>query len=239
MGDEELLLKLEREGPEASRYIAERLSRREIYKPVYTVAYTPKAMGYKTPDEVDKLEAKYRYPKLRYEIERQLEDWSDLPEGSVIVYCPSKEMERKEAEIRVLWQDDVIRPLKEVPDEKIQEQIKTIQEEHEALWKMHVYIDRYFYDNENANTLASDCQLEFRLPNEEEKFRGVQRADPITRRTYKFASHWSEKHPEHPITVPEMEILKVAAQTPEKWTSGKTLPTYDELEILLADIRKR
>lgn len=237
MGDEELLLKLEREGPEVSKYIAERLRKRRVYKPVYTVAYTPKAMGRKTPEEIGRLAKKYRDPKCRYETERQLEDWSDLPKGSVIVYCPKQEMELKVAQMKVLWQDDCIYPLEEVPDEQTKEQIKTIQDEHRALWKMLVYIDQDFYDKEGANTVAYDCTSIFGLSNEEEKFREVQRADAITRRIGGFAIRWSEKYPERPVTVPEMEGLKAGAETREKWTRGKTLPAYDELERLLDDIR--
>jgi HD superfamily phosphohydrolase len=170
LGDDEFLLKLQEKNNNVTNYILERFKSRRIYKSIYKYIYRPPGLGYQDEVKKDKAIEEYRIAEKREKIERLLEKWSDLPNGSVIIYCPDPDMALKPAKARVLWTDNTIYELKDVPDPHIKGEVDSINENHRRLWQLSVFIAPDFYESDKAKYVASDFAKEIGLKNDIEEY---------------------------------------------------------------------
>ncbi len=206
VGDDDLLTLLENEGGEISRYIITKIRKREIYTPIYQLTFSEEGAEIWEAEKKKELTNKFRSPKIRFEQERLFEEWNDFPNGSVIIYCPSREMGHKAAKTRILWQDGKIYPLEEIPDRSLRPEVEEIGGKYEKLWKMYVFVDRTISEDAKKN-IAFDCQGEFGLPN---TLSAYQEAGSTW--IHRAAINWSKEHPEMPeITVEELRKLQSRA----------------------------
>ncbi len=136
-GDDELLMKLRDSKVPISVRLVGKLSARELYKPVYMLTYSEPSAEDRSWEKKLSIIDRFRNSHLeRFELERTLERWNGLPEGSVVIYCPTEKMNLKQIKTLCLWHDGEIMPLVEIPGGKLAEEAKSINNAHKELWKL-------------------------------------------------------------------------------------------------------
>jgi len=234
-GDDELLIKLRDSGVPIAVKLVDKLSSRALYKPVYMLTYSAPSAEDTTSDKKLTIIQRFRDNHgERHELERTLEKWNGLPEGSVIIYCPTEKMNLKEIETLCLWRDGQIMPLVAIPGEKLALEARSINNAHEELWKLYVFLERGLKgEREMMHNLASDCDHAFNLRNCMEEFAKVGKP-PLER----YIEKWAETRPDLQVTIPEKnQLIEVRSIYKERAT--ETPPSYDDLERDLRDIRER
>lgn len=159
--DELFLHLLKEKGTDCSKYLVENLLIRKIYKPVYGLKYF-NGMN----DEIEAVKKEIfddlRCKEHRYIAERSLERANDLPEGSIVIYCPSFSMAYKEIKALVDYgQKDKIGPFYDVASDSVKKEIDiAIKDKHHALWAMYVFVHPDI-PNEVKCCIHADCQKLF------------------------------------------------------------------------------
>ncbi len=153
-----------------SQYIINRFERRDVYKPIYELSdLDPTFYG---SSQFKRLISDLKKPDFRNKLERRLEDGAGLPEGSVVIYCPSKKMGSKPLRVFVeafgtKTNGDLVKVTGELYGERfIFENVKTTMAEivggdalvseittsivnkHLRLWQFYVLVDRELMDEE-------------------------------------------------------------------------------------------
>lgn len=233
-GDDELLIKLrESKVPIAEKLVA-KLSSRSLYKPFYMLTYSAPSAEDTTGEKKAQIIEEFRKnPGKRFEMERRLELWNFLPEGSVIIYCPTEKMNLKEIEALCLWRDGKVMPLTEIPGEKSLSDARAINEAHLELWKLYAFVeDGIKGQRETMHHLASDCYHEWGLSNFMEEYSSVEQP-PLER----YIEQWAFSRSELSVTIPEKTQL-VSSRSIYKERSMQRPPSDGDLENDLMDIRK-
>lgn len=234
-GDDELLIKLWDSGVPIAVKLVDKLSARALYKPVYMLTYSAPSTEDTHRDKKLAIIQEFRdNHRKRFESERMLEKWNGLPEGSVIIYCPTEKMNLKEIETLCLWRDGQIIPLVGIPGGKLASEASSINAAHLELWKLYVFLERGLSgEREIMHNLASDCYHAFHLSNCMEEFTMVGKP-PLER----YIEKWAETQPDLQVTVPEKNQL-VELRSIYKERVMNAPPSYSDLEADLSDIRKR
>ena len=233
-GDDELLIKLRESKVPIAEKLVDKLSSRSLYKPVYMLTYSAPSADDTSGEKKLSIIKKFREDhRTRFDIERRLEAWNSLPEGSVIIYCPTEKMNLKEIETLCLWRDGKVMPLTEIPGEKSLNDAKSINIAHMELWKLYVLVERGLKGGQELmHHLASDCYHEFDLPNCMEEYATVE--SPALER---FIEQWGLNHPELSVTISEKKQL-VTSRNINVERSALTPPSDSDLEKDLNDLRK-
>lgn len=142
--------------------LVEAIENRQLYKRVFFLSLEQKeAQGGISLEEQKVLERKFYFnedntrAKAEEEIARKLE----IPEGSVIIYCPSAKMALKEAAVLVKVDSQEPRSLKDFNNPEI----KNLTDKHRQLWRFFVCISRSYEDKyERASQI---CEEIFGFPN--------------------------------------------------------------------------
>jgi len=235
LGDDELLIKLRDSRVFIAVKLVDKLISRALYKPVYMLTYSAPSAEDTSRDKKVAIIHKFRdNPRERFDLERRLEKWSRLPEGSVIIYCPTEEMNLKAIETLCLWRDDQIIPLVKIPGEKLASEATGINMAHRELWKLYVFLERGLEgEREIMNNLASDCYHEFGLRNCMEEFSSVNKP-PLER----YLETWAKTRLELQVTIPEKDQLIQLRSIHQERVVGDA-PSYNDLERDLKDIRQK
>ena len=88
----------------------------------------------------------------RNSLERQLEEAAKLSPGSVILYCPSADMQSKEVDARLEIKQSAVLPLRVQREFAYFADVRVLQEYYSELWRMYVFVDPGVFDN------ASQCK---------------------------------------------------------------------------------
>lgn len=120
-------------GNAAIVHLLERLDRRQLYRPCYTL--TVDIGEERRRAVVDRFHSDARQ---REEAERALAAASGLAPHQVIVYCPSFGMALPEADVLVRMEGGKVLPLSGSNNEEI----RILKDKHKALWKFFVLVDR-------------------------------------------------------------------------------------------------
>jgi len=234
-GDDELLIKLREKGGPLAEKLVDKLTARALYKPVYMLAYSaPTAEDTSWDKKLAIIQRFKESHRERFALERTLEKWNGLPEGSVIIYCPTDKMNLKEIETLCLWRDARIMPLVDIPGDKLASEAKAINGSHKELWKLYVFVERGLKGElEIKDNLASDCYHALNLPNGMDEFCKVGQP-PIER----YIERWAESRTDLRVTIPEKrQLVQIRSIYKERTTEAP--PSYGDLEKDLADIRKK
>jgi uncharacterized protein len=234
-GDDELLINLRDKGGPIAKKLIEKLSARSLYKPVYMLTFSAPSTEDTSWDKKLGIIKKFKENHIeRFNLERQLEKWNGLPEGSVIIYCPTEDMNLKEIETLCLWRDGQIMPLVKIPGEKLASEAKDINNSHKELWKLYVLVERGLEGaQEKYHNIASDCYHQFNLPNCIEEFCKVGQT-PLER----YIENWAMDKTDLHVTIPEKnELIQLRSINRERNTDGP--PLYQDLEQDLRDIREK
>lgn len=233
-GDTELLVRLKDSKVPIATKLIDKLIARALYKPVYMLTYSaPSAEDTSWEEKVSIIEKFRKNHEERFELERKLEQWNRLPEGSIIIYCPTEDMNLKQIKTLCLWRDGEIKPLVKIPGEKLESEAKRINESHQELWKLFVLLERDLPgEQEIIDRLAKDCFHEFGLSNCITEFR-IAEEFPLER----YIENWATNRPDLNVTIPEKhQLIGMRSRGGKRLT--QTPPSYEELEQDLSDIRK-
>lgn len=135
---------------------------RRLYKRVYFLALQRnEARGGISADEQRQLERRYHFNEdnARARAEQELAERLRLPEGAVIIYCPSGAMALKEAAVPVKVDERAPRSLREFHNPEI----TTLTDKHRHLWRFFVCINRAYEDKFDRASHA--CEELFGHPN--------------------------------------------------------------------------
>ena len=232
-GDDGLVAAIEgNKDRSAGSEIANCLRLRRLYKPVYLVGYARPTMGdpkyEKTQRLVDQFNKDLQTAKHnRAKVEEELELAYGLPAGSVIIYCPHADMQLKAAKALVAWQDGLILPLEDSPDESYRQEVRLINERHKALWKFIVYVhpDHVHVKDE----LGCACARRFELQNE---LPGA-RLFPVSA-AQEGVERWGRCHPESAMTVIERDGLARRFES----SDGERFPSDADIAEALTALRR-
>jgi hypothetical protein len=237
MTDEGLLQSMEKDGDEIAKYLAGKLRRRQLYRMVYQLTYTEKALGRPESTRKEELIDELRNSLNRYNRERELESKNNLKPGRVVIYCPGPEMGQKAVETIVKWgsRETDIGPLEQIADERIRNEIgSSIVKKHLELWKMYVLVDPILTDVEQCQ-VGNDCKSIFGLPSAEEKHTSL--TDEIPTYFLRLATKWDSEHAaEDSVTIKELNLIHKQSAT---WAEKKDWLNYDQFCKLMGDIRKK
>jgi HD superfamily phosphohydrolase len=233
-GDDELLISLRDSKVPIAEKLVGKLSSRNLYKPVYMITYNKPTPEDTNWDKKVAIISRFRENhRERFEMERSLESWNSLPEGSVIIYCPTEKMNLKQVEALCLWRDGKVMPLTQIPGEKSSSDAKSINDAHEELWKLYVFVERDIKGGQELmQHLASDCYHRFGLTNCMEEYATVE-SPPLER----FVEQWGLSHPTLGVTIAEKKQL-VTMRSINVERSALAPPSDADLEKDLNDIRR-
>lgn len=121
------------------------LAARRLFVRTYQLTLdTPEQEGI-SAEQQQILERRFHYNTEgeRERVERDIEVELGLPEGSVLIYCPSTRMALKEAEVLVRLHGDRVVPLSQLD----LPEVEVLTDQHRNLWKFHVLLRRRFEDS--------------------------------------------------------------------------------------------
>ncbi len=109
MGDWDLLyyLKSDPKLPEVVRTLGQRITPRDLYRRAYVL---PKSAFGAADDEYNDFVDMYRDTKAVTRLEDDIAEAAGVPSEDIVVYCPSRQMQLKEAKMPV-YADDKVQPL--------------------------------------------------------------------------------------------------------------------------------
>jgi uncharacterized protein len=243
MSDQDLINRLKSDDDEVVRSLGLAIDRRRLYKPVYLVSKLTslrEQAGTKFKKIVEEMRSEDGATR-RAEYENKLVLRCRLNQGDVIIHCPDTEMNPKAAKARVLWEEDSaegIEILDKVPDADTKTRIQTLLEEHENLWKFHVFVNKRV-KKENRALLAAACRDLFGRDNEIKSYRSGQTAVELS------IDLWASKANAPPDDVQWVSKVLQGKQTVvatrtnitsliDKIQKGKLLPSAEHLEKILA-----
>lgn len=125
--------------------LVEAVEHRQLYKRVYYLSLQlSESRGGITEQDQQTLEKLYYFNDqgARTKAERELAERLKVPEGAVIIYCPSAAMALKEASVPVKIDDAAPRSLRDFQNPEI----KTLTNKHRYLWRFFVCINRNYED---------------------------------------------------------------------------------------------
>ncbi len=146
---------------------------RNLYKSVYQLNYREE----RDTDPQSKIlwREKYQHfrnPLWRKEKEGYLETYSDLPPGSIVIYCPDRNMNLKEFEMLVQSRSGgEIKPLENILDRNRRLEMDAINQRYAQIWSLHIFVDPQAIDvsniaNEAVQNLSAICESVIGFPND-------------------------------------------------------------------------
>lgn len=160
--DEILLVELSASKSELAARLAREVSQRRLYKQQHTFGW----------EDVQKTQAQYHLanqyddviqnrignPDNKREFENQVADIIGAEPGDVLLYAPTRKMNRKEAEMNVLWEGHPAQ-LKEIDDPVVRPRLNATLDAHKLLWSIRLLVRPSLTPEQRQ--LAQDlCEIE-------------------------------------------------------------------------------
>jgi hypothetical protein len=141
--DESLLNLLMKDANPRVRRLADAYNVRRLYKPAFRInyreeidsdAFSKRLWRFKYPE--------YRTPDWRRRTEEELEEYADLPTGSVVIYCPDKEMNIKGFKMLVQTRPEgEVKRLEQILDTNRRFEMEALNRPYAHLWRLFVFVD--------------------------------------------------------------------------------------------------
>jgi HD superfamily phosphohydrolase len=145
MTDEMLLAHLHESGSELAKRLAMEVSHRRLYKEYHTFGWEdvekPQAQSHLTNQYDDVIQVRVGTAKARLEFENQIADIIGAEPGDVLIYAPTRKMNRKEAEMKVLWKGHPAQ-FKDIDDPVVRPRLNATIEAHKLLWSIRLLVRR-------------------------------------------------------------------------------------------------
>jgi HD superfamily phosphohydrolase len=237
ISDEAFLSKLEASTNTRTKRLIAKYQSRQLYKVAYEIRHRPRSEDQDSLYLYDTLYPEYHKPSWRTAKEKEIEEISGLPEGTVVIYCPTLGMNLKQFEMLVQnHPDDEIKPLKDILDETRKKEMEAINERFEQLWKVQIFIDPEVLDvstpSEKLYDLNKVCEEIMGFPNErvdlDLKGKGRPSDDQIARMVIK---EYQEKH--DGVEVPLNMFDQLVASSHRAEGAGRIEQYRKNLEALM------
>ena len=228
--------------------LAGKLIRRELFKPLYRTSYHKPSdddHSHRLWHPENGVYSKYKNPKNREELIIKVEQAigayiNDVTKsiGSVCISCPDARMQLKEFKMLVLAMPDdaIIRCLEESESPIIKKEIDVIQEGHQELWRLEVFIDPSIINLESkfARQLATAIQHEIGLRNELNEFQGEAEVpiDDLMKKTLVDSLLEEYKLTESIKSVQKDKLLNVASRSSYKDTKQELIAQMTNMGLL-------
>lgn len=204
IGQEELLAQLTKEPmPSSVIALAKALQARKLYKIFFTVPWEDAQIDNR---QTELHSLFYEQPAKRLKFEKHLEQHFQMDEGSIIIYCPDKEMLFKPADVLVVRRSGTKSvKLSDLDEKEISGEVTTLRNKHSALWIMYLLIDPRYYH------LAKQVSEEFKI---QIKSEGIFLENALDRRP-----------------LPRFELLITADDVLEEFCRDKDLKQSEKDEL--------
>jgi HD superfamily phosphohydrolase len=200
LSDEAFLSKLAASNNTRTKYLIKKYNSRKLYKVVYEIKYRPRSEDQDSLSFYEDWYPQYIRPTWRTAKEKEIEEITGLPEGSVVIYCPELKMNLKP--FKMLVQNhpgDEIKPLEDILDGTLKMEMDAINKRFEQLWKAQILVDPDALDVFTPSNRLYDvnkiCEEVMGFPNERAdldlKGKGRPSDDQIAWRVIK---EYKEKH---------------------------------------------
>jgi HD superfamily phosphohydrolase len=162
MTDEVLLARLRKSENELARRLASEVSCRCLFKEYHAFGWEavqkPQAEYHLVNQYDDIIQARVGKPVTRREFENQISDIIGAQPGDVLIYAPTRKMNRKEAEMNVLWEGHP-KQFKDIDDPVVGPRLKATLDAHKLLWSIRLLVRRSLTPDQQQ--LAMDlCEIE-------------------------------------------------------------------------------
>jgi hypothetical protein len=141
--DEVLLAQLRESKNELAKRLATDVSHRRLYKQQHEFGWEdvqkPQAQFHLTNQYDDVIQGRVGSPEARREFEDLLADIIGAEPGDVLIYAPTRKMNRKEAQMNVLWEGHPTE-FKDIDDPVVRPRLKATLEAHRLLWSIRLLV---------------------------------------------------------------------------------------------------
>ena len=143
--DDVLLAHLCDSKSELAKQLATEVTHRRLYKECHTFGWEdvrkPQAQSHLTNQYDHVIQARVGSGDARREFEDQITDFIGAQPGDVLIYAPTRKMNRKEAEMNVLWEGHP-KALKDIDDPVVRPRLDATLEAHQLLWSIRLLVRR-------------------------------------------------------------------------------------------------
>jgi HD superfamily phosphohydrolase len=179
MTDEVLLDRLRASSNSLAKRLAIDVSHRKLYKEYHAFGWEdvekPQAKSHEINQYDDVIQKKLGEPISRRDFENSIADILGAEPGDILIYAPTRKMNRKEAEMNVLWKGHP-EQFKDIDDSVVHPRLEATLEAHKLLWSIRLLVRRTLTSAQQQ--LALDlCEIELMSHTRErtERQRGIYR----------------------------------------------------------------
>jgi HD superfamily phosphohydrolase len=160
--DEVFLSELTASRSDLAAQLAKEVSVRRLYKQQHAFGWEDvqktQAQYHLANQYDDVIQARIGNPSERREFENQLADIIGAQPGDVLLYAPTRKMNRKEAEMNVLWEGHPAQ-LKDIDDAVVQPRLHATLDAHKLLWSIRLLV-RSSLTREQRQLAQDLCEIE-------------------------------------------------------------------------------
>jgi HD superfamily phosphohydrolase len=178
--DDMLVQKLARDSASPRTvHLVNQYLKRNLYKAPYFIRYREERENDSSSQKLWRtLYKKYREPEARAKLEQTLESLFGLSAGSVVVYCPEKEMNMKQFNMLVQSRPGgAVKKLRNILDQSRRAEMNAVNARFAQLWRLQVLVDplKLIPGSSRAADFAKLCEylLDFANSNEDLRNRGL------------------------------------------------------------------
>lgn len=174
MTDDVLIYQLTRSKSPLAKKMATELRARKLYREEHAFSWAdiekPQSHSHLT-NQYDAARERIGNPNDRREFENRVADIIGAEPGDVLVYAPTRKMNRKEAEMNVLWKGKPVK-FKDIDDVMVRPRLTATLDAHELLWSIRLLMRRSLTPAQR-NLARQLCELELMSASEDRE--GTQR----------------------------------------------------------------
>jgi HD superfamily phosphohydrolase len=145
MTDQVLLARLCGSKSELARRLATEVTHRRLYREYESFGWEdvqkPQAQSHLTNQYDHIIQTRVGSADARREFEDQVADIIGAQPGDILIYAPTRKMNRKEAEMNVLWEGNP-KQLKDIDDPVVRPRLDATLEAHRLLWSIRLLVRR-------------------------------------------------------------------------------------------------
>lgn len=172
LSDEAFLSWLEQDSIRRVQHLVEAYKARRLYGQIFRLDYREEKDEPQSRQFWSEMYSNARNPAWRLEKEQQLERFSGLDGGTVVIYCPDRHMNMKEFDMLVQSHPDgAVKKLRDILDSNRRKEMDAINERFNQLWHLQVFVDPDALDvsdhaREDVQNFSAICEELIGFPND-------------------------------------------------------------------------
>jgi HD superfamily phosphohydrolase len=168
MTDDVLAHQLTQSESPLAKKLASELRGRKLYREEHAFSWAdiekPQSHSHLT-NQYNAARARIGSPKDRRDFENRVADIIGAEPGDVLIYAPTRKMNRKEAEMNVLWKGKMV-PFKDIDDVMVRPRLTATLDAHELLWSIRLLVRRSL-TSAQRHLARQLCELELMSSSED------------------------------------------------------------------------